>query len=595
VPDSIHGVLMARLDRLDDEPKHALQMASVIGREFALRLLARVTEIGEGVSTLVSELRALELIYEKAAHPELAYMFKHALTHDVAYESILVQRRKELHRSIGRAIEELYEDRLPEHYETLALHFTRAEDWPRAFDYQTRAAEKAIGSYANHAAVAHCREALAIADRLGDAVGASARCHLEEMLGTANMWITEFAESGEALRRAAGFADTPERRSLALGWASHSFLWAHRYDTAREVLHEAAAVAAEHGIASGRALAILIEGFQNAVTGGDVEGHLALTERALEVAERCDDPSVLSFAHFLRGELHEWRGEFPESLQHLERALAVGRKTGNPSLLVMPMWWIGKASTGLGQYPRALEALREAEALCARIGNRAWQSRLLNTIGWSLAEIGDHANARGYNVEADRVARDVGDPEILANSEINLALNALELGDLEGAMAAIAPLAAALDVGGDPWMRWRYSLHVRDALGRIALVRREPERALALADVELAAATRLDLKRIMIRAGELRARALVDLDRRDAARATLTDALALADRIGYPPGQWKTLGHLAELARRAGDRSGAEVTLARARERVDAVAATLSDDLRRVLYAGARVGHDARP
>jgi predicted ATPase len=66
VPDSIHGVLMARLDRLDRGPKHALQMASVIGREFALRLLARVVEVGDGVSSLVTELRALELIYEKA-------------------------------------------------------------------------------------------------------------------------------------------------------------------------------------------------------------------------------------------------------------------------------------------------------------------------------------------------------------------------------------------------------------------------------------------------------------------------------------------------------------------------------------------------
>src|SRR5262249_27316559 len=127
VPDSIHGVLMARLDRLDDDPKRALQMASVIGREFALRLLARVSEVGEQVSKVVSELRGLELIYEKAAHPELAYMFKHALTHDVAYESILVQRRKQLHRTIGGAIEELYADRLAGHYEALALHLQRGD------------------------------------------------------------------------------------------------------------------------------------------------------------------------------------------------------------------------------------------------------------------------------------------------------------------------------------------------------------------------------------------------------------------------------------------------------------------------------------
>ncbi|MFV1979485.1 MAG: AAA family ATPase, partial [Myxococcota bacterium] len=135
VPDRIQDVLMARIDRLPDGPKHAIQIASVIGREFALRLLERITEAGDQLSEIVGELRALELIYEKASHPELAYMFKHALTHDVAYESMLVQRRKTLHRVVGTAIEELYPDRIQEHYEALAHHFSESEDWERAFQY----------------------------------------------------------------------------------------------------------------------------------------------------------------------------------------------------------------------------------------------------------------------------------------------------------------------------------------------------------------------------------------------------------------------------------------------------------------------------
>src|SRR6185436_363100 len=192
VPDSIHGVLMARLDRLDPAPKHALQMASVIGREFALRLLARVIEVGEGVSSLVTELRALELIYEKAAHPELAYMFKHALTHDVAYESILHQHRRELHRMIGTAIEELYDDRLTEHYETLAHHFARAEDWPRALAYHEHAARKALATYASDAVIFHCREALRIADRPGVDASPERRQSLEEMLGAASFYTSAF-------------------------------------------------------------------------------------------------------------------------------------------------------------------------------------------------------------------------------------------------------------------------------------------------------------------------------------------------------------------------------------------------------------------
>jgi class 3 adenylate cyclase len=115
IPDRIQDVLMARLDRLDDTSKRALQIASVIGREFALRLLERIHETGATLGPVVDELRALELIYEKARHPELAYMFKHALTHDVAYESVLASRRRALHRGVADAIEELYRDRLAEH------------------------------------------------------------------------------------------------------------------------------------------------------------------------------------------------------------------------------------------------------------------------------------------------------------------------------------------------------------------------------------------------------------------------------------------------------------------------------------------------
>jgi predicted ATPase len=114
IPDTIQDVIMARIDRLGEAPKRAIQIASVIGREFAVRLLQRASDLGVNVDRLVGELRALELIYEKSGVPELAYMFKHALTHDVAYGSLLGQRRRELHRLIGFATEELYAGRLRE-------------------------------------------------------------------------------------------------------------------------------------------------------------------------------------------------------------------------------------------------------------------------------------------------------------------------------------------------------------------------------------------------------------------------------------------------------------------------------------------------
>jgi predicted ATPase len=217
IPDRIQDVIMARIDRLPDDRKHAIQLASVIGREFVLRLLERIAALADAVGPLVEELRGLELVYEKAAHPELAYMFKHALTHEVAYGSILIQRRKGLHRTIGAAIEEIYVDRLAEHTETLAHHFTLAEDWERALEYRGRAAEKALGSYANHAAAEHARRALEIAGRLGDRVPGVRRAHLEELLGESLFPVSEFRASGDAYRRAAALSGDPETRAGSSG------------------------------------------------------------------------------------------------------------------------------------------------------------------------------------------------------------------------------------------------------------------------------------------------------------------------------------------------------------------------------------------
>ena len=170
IPDTIHDVIMARIDRLDEAPKRTLQTASVIGRDFTRRLVERLSAVRGRSDALLRELRAVELIYEKSVFPEVAYRFKHALTQDVAYRSLLLQRRRELHGLIGAAIEELYADRLTEHYEVLAHHFSLAEDWRRAFDYLLKAAEKAAAAFALRDALALYDQALAVADHLGDAL-----------------------------------------------------------------------------------------------------------------------------------------------------------------------------------------------------------------------------------------------------------------------------------------------------------------------------------------------------------------------------------------------------------------------------------------
>ncbi|MBI3029847.1 MAG: AAA family ATPase [Candidatus Rokubacteria bacterium] len=215
VPDTIQDVIMARIDRLEEAPKRTLQLASVIGREFTRRLLDRMSEIREGTEEFLRDLKAIELIYEKSLFPELSYMFKHALTHEVAYNSLLVQRRKELHRIVGLAIEELYADRLIEHYEVLAHHFSKAEDWSKALEYLIKAGDKAAAAFANREAIGLYEQALALAPEEDSKQRADILKALASVASHSGDWNTslQYAESGLALYEKVG-----DRRGM---FASH--------------------------------------------------------------------------------------------------------------------------------------------------------------------------------------------------------------------------------------------------------------------------------------------------------------------------------------------------------------------------------------
>ncbi|HYB90351.1 MAG TPA: alpha/beta fold hydrolase, partial [Candidatus Binataceae bacterium] len=162
VPATLQQVIMARIDRLDEEGKHALQIASVIGREFAMRIFDRMRDWQGSSESSLEKLRSLELIYEKTVHPELAYMFKHALTHDVAYGTLLRAQRRDIHRRVAALIEEIYAERLPEFYETLAYHFEQGEMPERAAHYALLSGEReasALSPEAEH----HFQRAIALA------------------------------------------------------------------------------------------------------------------------------------------------------------------------------------------------------------------------------------------------------------------------------------------------------------------------------------------------------------------------------------------------------------------------------------------------
>ncbi len=136
-------MIRARIDRLDHRARESLRLASVIGREFARRVLEQISGSIEKLTESLETLKNLELIQQIRVFPEAEYLFKHVITQEVTYATLLKQKRKELHGIVGRAIEELYADRLEEFYEMLAFHYRRAEDWSRAYRYNREAGLKA--------------------------------------------------------------------------------------------------------------------------------------------------------------------------------------------------------------------------------------------------------------------------------------------------------------------------------------------------------------------------------------------------------------------------------------------------------------------
>jgi tetratricopeptide (TPR) repeat protein len=148
------------MDRLEDDLKRIMQLASVIGREFAFRILHAIIEMKEDLKSQLLNLQGLEFIYEKSLFPELEYIFRHALTQEVAYNSLLVRRRKEIHEKIAQATEELYSARLEEFYEMLAYHYSRSENKAKACYYLKSSGDKARGNFSASEAVRFYREAI---------------------------------------------------------------------------------------------------------------------------------------------------------------------------------------------------------------------------------------------------------------------------------------------------------------------------------------------------------------------------------------------------------------------------------------------------
>ena len=580
VPDTIQDVVMARIDRLAEAPKRTLQLASVIGREFTRRLLDRIANVRGPTEQLLRELKAIELIYEKRLFPELAYMFKHALTHDVAYNSLLIQRRKELHGVIAGAIEELYADRLADQYEVLGHHFSKAEDWPRALVYLIKAAEKAAQGFANQGALALYQQALDAAGHLGEAAPVQALLAIHQGRADIYMVTSDFVRAHDAgeqvLDLARRMEDQATTATALAGMALVSFL-GHAFDRALVQARETITVATRANVGPALARAHLATGWVHTVHGRLEEADQELGQ-ALLVSRGGGDPFHHALSIGLTGELKNFRGELVEASRLQSEGLRIAREHNLVFPMLFGLFAEGITRTGMGDYTAARSLLEEGRTLAVKVGDEIWLHRILNCLGWYYIELGDLKRATELNQEGAAGARKRNDPETAANAETNLGDIFIAQGDLLLARDVLEGVHRLVrDRAVSEWQKWRYSMHVFASLGELSLARGDAGTARGFIDQCLETATRTMSRKYLVKGWRLRGEIAMASRAWDEAETALHQALATAEVLGNPTQLWKTHAAIGRLCADCDKPDAAWSAFRAAREILDRVKTGLGD------------------
>ena len=231
VPETVQQVLAARIDRLTADQKAALQVASVLGREFALDLAEEVWDGDVSLEARLQELKGLEFLRERHGTAERTFVFRHALTREVAYDSLLQTRRRELHGRAGAALDHSQANRF-EQCELLAYHYSHSADPARAIPYLTAAGDRAKDRYANEEAITFYRRAIELIEELDSGRWAELYRAICESLGTVLRQLSQFDGAVDAYRKGVNaVGDPPHRARLRALWCE-SEEGAHRYPEA---------------------------------------------------------------------------------------------------------------------------------------------------------------------------------------------------------------------------------------------------------------------------------------------------------------------------------------------------------------------------
>jgi tetratricopeptide (TPR) repeat protein len=396
IPSTVQGVISARLDRLEKETKRILQEASVIGRSFLYEILKCITELKKQIDRSLMGLERLDLIRTRSLQPDLEYIFKHAVTQEVVYNGLLRKERQNIHEKIGQVMEELFRDRLPEFYETLAYHYTQGKSIFKAADYLTKAGEKSYKRYSLDEAHSYFKEAY---DLLSDKP--------ERTREDDRLLIDLISKWGYTLHLSADFKGminlfkaheslveshaSKEQLVMFYGWLGFGLGRREKLQDGYQYLRKALQIAEEIGDIKG--IGYNCMWLAHACADMDIlEEAVIFGERAREVANRFEsDQYLFGMALAFSAYAHYFRGDVKKTAELGQALLDYGRKHSDLRSISFHYWVMGWSRLIAGDLPQAIELFKK----CIQVSPDPMTSIATKTsLGASYLAVGQLKEAR---------------------------------------------------------------------------------------------------------------------------------------------------------------------------------------------------------
>jgi tetratricopeptide (TPR) repeat protein len=392
VPATVQAVLAARIDRLPSAEKQLLQTAAVIGTEVSQPLLQAIADLPEGtLHHSLAHLQAAEFLYETYLFPECIYTFKHALTHEVAYGSLLQERRQVLHAHVVAGLEGLYTDRLDEQVERLAHHALRGEVWDKAVTYCQQAGVRANDRAAFREAATYFEQALQALTHLpepGDTRGLAIDLRLALrgpvfILGEYRRCLALLGEA-EALARA---LDDRARLGRVLAGMTGILRVTGNHDGAIAAGQQALELAAALGDSALQGEAVYRLG-QAYYAIGDFGRAVELLRQNVEAADGESGTPRTAFriqSQAMLARALSVLGAFAAGRRHGEEALRLATLAGRGQIPIVAHAYLGELYLAQGELEQAIRVLEPGLALCRAAGDRDFLRVIATALGTAYA------------------------------------------------------------------------------------------------------------------------------------------------------------------------------------------------------------------